>query len=32
MRAVRVGGAVTLLALVGFVVVSLRREHREAGH
>ena len=26
MRAVRVGGAVTLLALVGFVFVSLRRE------
>jgi protein SCO1/2 len=32
MRAVRVGGAVTLLALVGFVVVSLRRDYREAGH
>ena len=31
MAAVRVGGAVTLLALVGFVVVSIRRERR-AGH
>ncbi len=31
MRAVRLGGAVTLLALVGFVVVALRREQR-AGH
>lgn len=31
MRAVRVGGAVTLVALVGFVFVSLRRE-RAAGH
>ena len=31
MSAVRVGGAVTLLALVGFVVVSIRRERR-AGH
>ena len=28
MRAVRVGGAVTLMALVGFVLVSLRRENR----
>ena len=28
MRAVRVGGAVTLMALVGFVFVSLRRENR----
>ncbi len=28
MSAVRVGGAVTLLALVGFVVVSIRRERR----
>jgi protein SCO1 len=26
MRAVRIGGAITLLALVGFVVMSLRRE------
>jgi protein SCO1 len=32
MRAVRVGGALTLLALVGFVIVSVRRDHREAGH
>lgn len=32
MRAIRVGGALTLVALVGFVVVSLRRERREAGH
>lgn len=31
MRAVRIGGAVTLVALVGFVFVSLRRE-RAAGH
>lgn len=31
MKAVRLGGAVTLLALAGFVVVALRREHR-AGH
>jgi protein SCO1/2 len=31
MAAVRVGGAVTLLTLVGFVVVSIRRERR-AGH
>ena len=31
MRAVRVGGAVTLVALVGFVFVSLRRE-RATGH
>ncbi len=28
MRAVRVGGAVTVLALLGFVVVSIRREGR----
>jgi len=28
MRAVRVGGAVTLLALFGFVFVSIRRDHR----
>jgi protein SCO1 len=31
MKAVQLGGAFTLLALVGFVVVALRREHR-AGH
>lgn len=31
MRAVRVGGAVTLLALAGFVILSIRREGR-AGH
>ena len=31
MRAVRVGGALTLLALVGFVIVSIRRDHRKAG-
>ena len=31
MAAVRLGGAVTLLALVGFVFVSIRRERR-AGH
>ncbi len=31
MKAVRLGGAFTLLALVGFVVVAIRREHR-AGH
>ena len=31
MKAVQLGGAVTLLALAGFVVVALRREHR-AGH
>ena len=30
MSAVRLGGAVTLLALVGFVVVSIRRESRAA--
>jgi protein SCO1/2 len=28
MRAVQLGGAVTLLALVGFVVISLRRDHK----
>jgi protein SCO1/2 len=28
MRAVRIGGAVTLVALLGFIVVSLRREGR----
>jgi protein SCO1/2 len=31
MKAVRLGGAFTLLALAGFVIVALRREHR-AGH
>ena len=31
MRAVRVGGAVTLAALVGFVFVSIRRERRATG-
>ena len=33
MNTVRLGGAVTLVALVGFVVVALRRENRPAaGH
>lgn len=31
MRAVRVGGAVTILALVGFVFVSIRRDHKVTG-
>ena len=31
MRAVRIGGAVTLLALVGFVFVSIRRDQQAAG-
>jgi protein SCO1/2 len=31
MRAVRVGGAVTLAALVGFVFVSIRRDRRATG-
>ena len=31
MKAIQLGGALTLLALVGFVVVAIRREHR-AGH
>ncbi|HWI20591.1 MAG TPA: hypothetical protein VNT81_22705, partial [Vicinamibacterales bacterium] len=31
MRAVRVAGAVTILALVGFVFVSIRRDHRVTG-
>jgi protein SCO1/2 len=31
MGAVRVGGAITVLALVGFVVMSIRRDMR-AGH
>jgi heme exporter protein D len=30
MGAVRVGGAVTVLALAGFVIVSIRREQRVA--
>ena len=32
MRAVRLGGAVTLAALFGFMFVSIRRDHRAAGH
>lgn len=28
MRAVRLGGAVTLVALIGFIFVSIRRDHR----
>jgi protein SCO1/2 len=32
MRAVRLGGAVTLVALFGFILVSLRRETRATGH
>ncbi|MCC7243659.1 MAG: SCO family protein [Acidobacteria bacterium] len=31
MKAIQLGGALTLLALAGFVVVAIRREHR-AGH
>jgi hypothetical protein len=31
MKAIQLGGALTLLALVGFVVVAIRREHR-VGH
>src|SRR5215203_2449502 len=31
MRAVRIGGAVTILALAGFVFVSLRRDHMVTG-
>jgi protein SCO1/2 len=31
MRAVRIGGAATLLALVGFVFVSIRRDQRATG-
>jgi protein SCO1/2 len=31
MRAVRIGGAVTLLALVGFVFVSIRRDRQATG-
>jgi protein SCO1/2 len=32
MKAVRVGSAITLVALVGFVAIAIRREHRAAGH
>ncbi len=32
MRAVRLGGAVTLVALFGFMFVSIRRENRATGH
>ncbi|MFA5911802.1 MAG: SCO family protein [Vicinamibacterales bacterium] len=32
MRAVRIGGAATLVALFGFMFVSIRRDHRAAGH
>ena len=32
MRAVRIGGAVTLVALFGFMFVSIRRDQRAAGH
>jgi protein SCO1/2 len=32
MRAVRLGGAVTLVALFGFIFVSIRRENRATGH
>jgi protein SCO1 len=32
MRAVRLGGAVTLVALFGFVFVSIRRDHRARRH
>ena len=31
MRAIRIGGAVTLLALVGFVFVSIRRDQKATG-
>jgi hypothetical protein len=31
MRAVQLGGVVTLVALFGFIVVSLRRDHFAAG-
>ena len=31
MRAVRIGGAVTLVALFGFILVSIRRDHRAVG-
>ncbi|MDP3717645.1 MAG: SCO family protein [Acidobacteriota bacterium] len=32
MRAVRIGGAATLVALFGFMFVSIRRDHRATGH
>jgi len=32
MRAVRLGGAVTLVALLGFIFISIRRDHRATGH
>ena len=32
MRAVRLGGAVTLAALLGFIFVSVRRDNRAADH
>jgi hypothetical protein len=33
MNAVRMGGAVTMVALLGFVAISLRRDNRvQAGH
>ena len=32
MRAVRIGGAVTLVALFGFMFVSIRRDNRATGH
>ncbi len=32
MRAVRIGGVVTLVALFGFMFVSIRRDHRATGH
>jgi protein SCO1/2 len=32
MQAVRIGGVVTLAALAGFMIVSIRRESRAAGH
>ena len=31
MRAVRIGGALTIVALVGFVFVSIRRDHKVTG-
>ena len=31
MRAVRIGGAVTILALIGFVFVSIRRDQKAIG-
>lgn len=32
MRAVRIGGAVTMVALFGFMFVSIRRDNRATGH